>query len=297
MATKSEVDKIYKSLNEEQLQIVAEKMVDGNHSAFKWIKLLRKVALLDKYGDAYRAKQSYIWKIVLAVLVAIASIIAALVSEVYYIFTITAVAIGILIKVILDKNKIRDLDVSNHLRLLLMPLLAILREDIHKNGKISIKAILAPSAPEEYKIKDIPSSGSNYPKVNESHYKIPRIILNTILIDGTSLLLTLTEFMRKRDITKRNPRGKIKNKKKYKLKQVAIIKLQFKKSIYQLKEEGNISKDIIFAENETSYIFKVKITEITRGLQHCVPPKRVIKTIGSVYKLVQPIGKEVAGVE
>ncbi len=297
MASRSAVDKIYKSLNEEQQDIIAQKTLDGRHTAVKWLRTFRKLALLDKLGDSYRADQSYMWKIVGAITVGMISFFAAMGSENYFIFIVTAACIGAIIKVLYDRKKIKKLDLSNHLRLFLMPLLTILREDVSKNKRLSIQATLKEADSEEYKIKEIPFEGKGYPKINELHYKIPRIILSTTLIDNTALLLTTTDFVRKRNITKKNPRGKIKYKTKFKVKQVVIVKLQFKKSIYQLKEDISIPENIIFAENDEAFIFKAKVAEVARDVEHCMKPNKVLKAVGSIYKLVKPIGKEVEGVE
>lgn len=297
MAKKAQVDKIFDTLSEEQHKIIDEKIIDGRHTANKWLRTLKKLAILDKHVDSYLVHPSYGWKIGIGIAVAIIFFFAAFISEVYYLLILPAIAIGVIYKTVTDRNKIKKLDLSNHFRLFLMPLLSILKEDIHTSARISISAVLKKADQDEYKIKDVPNRNDGYPKIQEKHYKVPRISFNSIFIDNTSLLLTLTDLVRKRDITKRNPRGKIKRKIKYKVKQVGIVKVQFKKSIYQLKAEVPTPENIVMAENENAYVFKAKVSEITTDLEHRMNPNKILKAIGHIYNLVQPIGKEVEGVE
>ena len=296
MAEKAEVFKLFKSLDEEQTQIVELKKIEAAHTANAWLNLLGQVASLDKAGDKYRAYPNITWQIIVCVIVILISIFLAIGTGNPYILILTAIAIGIIVKLSLDQSKINKLDLSNHLRKVIMPLISILKEDISRKSKIYLKASFEKHDTAEYKVNEIPA-GKKYPKIVESHFKIPRIQLKTTLVDSTQIQLDYSDLVRKKDITKKNPRGKIKNKVKYKIKHLVLIKLYYSNGVYHKLENIDLPADVIYTSKEQSHCFKTKLSEVTTDKEHCLPTKKILAAIARIYKCVQPIGKTTAGME
>ncbi|UZR92419.1 hypothetical protein [Chondrinema litorale] len=291
MADTKNVFQQLKSLDPEQTQIVETKKIDGTHTAQYWLNLLRKIAILDKDGDKVRLNSSLSIKMIVSGIVAFFSIFVAIGTQIPYILIITALAVGLAIKFGIDNKKVKKLDLSNHLRSFLMPFLSIIKEDIPKKSKVQIKASFEESDQQEYIVDQKQGNNKGYPKIKETYFKIPRLEFKATLIDGTQIHLEYTDFVRKRNVTKRNPRGKIKHKVKYKIKHLVQIKLFFHNGIYNVGGSLDLPKNIAYTTKGQTHCFKTKLVEIVPDEMDCMPTKKVLAAIAGIYKRVQPVGK------
>lgn len=124
---------------------------------------------------------------------------------------------GVVIAVVIASRIFKSFDVPNEVRLYLKPLLFHLTEDCKSSQPVSIQMELSPLEKRANQVtKSQPYSQGAYHKVVDYTYKRCLVRLNMRLYDGNRLRVTLQETLKKSVRTKRNPRGKIKTKTKYK---------------------------------------------------------------------------------
>ena len=156
---------------------------------------------------------------------------------------IVVFAIALTIYLTLRKN-----NVPNLLREFLVPLLAVLRQDVPAREPLHLDLDLTGLSDEKQTeppshAKDY-SRTSGYPKIRETYYADPWLFGTTQFVDGARVKWEITDRVRKRKITKRNPRGKIKTKHKYKTKRRIDVRLQAPATHYALDGNKGVGSDV-----------------------------------------------------
>jgi hypothetical protein len=110
------------------------------------------------------------------------------------------------------------------------PLLAILREDMAPGAPVTLRLDLRGGTLDQKRVSRqvLPSpSGRGAPQITESRYEDAWLAGTAELADGSRLELAIVDQIRKRDITRRNRRGKLKTKAKYKVKACVDVQVAF----------------------------------------------------------------------
>lgn len=111
----------------------------------------------------------------------------------------------------------------------LIPILAILREEVKPNTQISLELDLKPRIKSKHKNVRHFKPRQNITAQQSTDYHIPKLNLQARLVDGTSFHLKLSDTIARQKTTKVNARRKRKVKRKYKVKTIANLQLKFSK--------------------------------------------------------------------
>lgn len=206
----------YKQLGAEQREIVRAKHFSGKLNIPALIDLLVPLAHFDESGDRSRHALrrlffgSCVATVFSVVLVGMSGGAAA-------VLPVPLAAAGLAIGSGLRYRRLRDLDLSNNLRQVVVPLLAVLREEVDPQTPITLELDLrAPTARQKLVDETQPRSERGYFRVIDRFYKDAWMTAEAELISGARLGWTIVDQILEQTKTKRNARGKTKTKTKYK---------------------------------------------------------------------------------
>ncbi len=243
--------KLYGKLNAEQKKLVQEKKIETSMKAKKWLEFLRQIAFFDRLRDQAHRK--------LKTGAIIVGIIDLIMLGGVFSYSIVAAVLFVLLLIffiflIIRFKKIKNIDISNNLRLFVVPLLVALKEEIDPNTKVFIKMDLT-DALHSTKLKDtILPQGKRYPKITTFMYNNPWFEVRAQLNDKTILQWDIEDIIRHRKIRKISASGKLKFKEKFKVKHIISMKLLFSKDLYTIKSRENIE----YADQGEYHMIKLK---------------------------------------
>lgn len=278
--------KVYRSLDAEQKRILANKQVDLNRPVADLLALLKPIASCDRVAD--KARTPLGCTIALSIVVTIVLIIVAanIDSGVLFIGGLLAggaVAIGSLFLFLWT----RKIDVSNNMREFVLPALAVLKEDFDPKTPVHVRLDLrSPTSTEKRKSESEPYKHGVYYKVIDSIYVDPWMTFDGVLSDGTKLSWSITDTIRERKKTKKNPRGKIKTKTKYRKQTEVEVEVGMKKKVYAL---GRVEGEIEAGDKRDI----VRMTHRVRSDSiDPISPRALIDAVAGVYRNARPATKE-----
>jgi len=277
----SEAHRIYKSLSTEQLEVLAKKKLDARYKIKDWLDLLQKVAIYDRFADA-RRKSLFGWSVGLYIASAILPVIFMATSLLFLLF-IPVITLVVAITYSIKVSNLKKKDLNNGMRNFLVPWLVALHEEAGKNAYAKIKMSLDNPINKDYLMDEFKSKESGYPKITTQIYFYPWLDGEVTFPDGTQIDWKCEQTIRKRRIVKRNPRGKIKTKTKYKIKHSVVAKVQMPVSVYSLKPE---TKADIFMKEGEFFVFKSKLKSISTDLEETSQINTLLQLIAKAYQSV-----------
>ncbi|MCP4040555.1 MAG: hypothetical protein GY731_01190 [Gammaproteobacteria bacterium] len=240
--------KAYQGLDPRQRRLLGHKLISGNYTPKLWLKMFKGPAVFDLYGDAARKFSGWLAVGGLIVLVLFlffgATLLDALGLGGGYMPLLGLLA-GVVILCGIMYFVFKGKDLPNNLRDFVYPLIKIIGEDMKPDVPLHISLNLRGGMDKE-KRKDERNQSegtSRYPKILEQHYLDPWFSGSARLADGTSLKWRVVDRIRARKITKRNHRGKIKVKHKYKIQRRMEVIIGIRQDRYQTTK-GSLPKDV-----------------------------------------------------
>jgi hypothetical protein len=216
--------KSYGSLNDQQKQFLREKQIDAEFPTDTWIAFLKGVASYDQHGDSLRKAIGWI---------------AAIGIIVGFFGAIFAESVAMLLFVMLGLIALafyfilRKVDVPNTLREFVLPFITLIREDVAPDDTVHMQLDLRGGTKDDKK-----KSTENFEhlgrKIQQNFYNDSWMQGDTKLADGTALQWEIYDYIRERQITKRNPRGKTKTKTKYKVRRTFDVRVGLRGDEYAL---------------------------------------------------------------
>lgn len=215
----------YKQLGAEQREILRAKQFSGKLTVPALIDLLVPLAHFDESGDRSRRR---VRRLFLGTCVAtVASVVLVLMSGgAAVVLPMPFAAAGLAIGAGLRYRRLRHLDLSNNLRQVVVPLLAVLREEVDPQMQIALELDLrAPTARQKLVDESQPRSERGYFRVADRFYKDAWMTGEAELVSGARLGWSIVDQILEQTKTKRNARGKTKTKTKYKRRTDLSVKL------------------------------------------------------------------------
>ena len=155
--------KAYMALNTLQRRLLKEKQLTGNYSLPDWLNLLGGLVSYDEHGDKLRRFSGIVF---------LAMIVPVFFSIVYP--TLLLITIPIWLASGLLWLLTRKLDLSNHLRLFIMPLITLLGDDLKPGQTLNLRMDLRGGTKEGKKTdKRRPYNRGVYYKIVETLYQDP----------------------------------------------------------------------------------------------------------------------------
>jgi hypothetical protein len=274
--------KAYRSLTAEQKRALRDKKLDLNRPVGPLLEFLKPLAACDAMSDKVRTKLGCTFG--LAIVATIALAIASINRGWPLFATILLLAVVV---VMLGSGYLwrwtRSIDVSNNFRQFMLPVLTVLREDIDPAYPVHVKLDLtAPTAPVKKRGESAPYKQGAYYKIIDKTYVDDWMSVDALLVDGTKLSWRVSDSIRERSKTKRNPRGKHKTKTKYKKKSDIEVSMGLRKKTYALAAtEGEVSND----EKRN----RVKVSrEVVSASLDPIDPRALLDLVADVFRTTRP---------
>ena len=282
-----------RTLSPDQRDVLAKKKIDGEFTAVQLLALLRPLAEFDGMNDRTRGKT--IWIIVLSVVAAIATLfflveINALIGWVVIGLLLSAVAVLIAIEVRLGK-----LDVSNNVRQIALPFLAVLREDTPRDSSLQVRIDLTKAMDKsKKKEKRPPYKRGRYHKIVDTLYQDPWFAGSAQLADGSRLRWEVEDDVVHSQCSKRNARGKYKSKSKYTKRSLLHVTVSLPLRNYQFGEIGKVqgTRSAVSA-NDKRTVVKLSRKLKSRSLEP-FHVSELVNLVSAAYRPVSPANKEAA---
>jgi len=289
--------KLYRALSPPQKKIIRDKWIEFTMPPEMWLQFLKELARFDKEGDASRKAVG--WTAGIAFIAAFLSIfvlpvgmeLGGPVGQLLVLLPLAAVGLGILALIVFFALK--RIDIANNLRLFVAPLIAILREEMDPKEKLALTMDFR-GGNHKSKIQDETKHDPGrfrYPKIKETHYLDPWFDGRAQLADGGILEWHVVDRIRKREITKKTPRGKIKSKTKYKGKRLMDVRLGLRQKEYGLARGDQAAGDgsqvrVAVREGESRNLFKLRRVKIFTALDSVVDLDEFLDLLATAYRQV-----------
>lgn len=274
---------LYRSLDTEQKRILREKQVDLNRPVDELLKLLTPLASCDTVADKARTPLGCTFAL---------AIVATIALCVAMPWPALAIPLLLVAAIVLVTGFLffwtRRVDLSNNLRQFVIPVLTLFREDIDSRQPFHVKLDLRPPLAKEKKTgESAPYKRGAYHKVIDSTYVDHWMTAEGVLREGTRLWWSITDSIRERRKTKKNPRGKYKSKTKYTKKTKIEVEVGLQKSSYEL--HGNAGDRVKAGDKRNA----VQIARRQRADSlDSIPPRALIDIITGVYQHARRVRKE-----
>lgn len=274
--------KAYRSLTAEQKRTLREKRLEMNRPIGPLLEFLKPLGACDAMADKVRTKLGCTFG--LGIVVAIVLVI--LFSNLGW-GPLTLVAMAAFVAVLVGAGVLwgwtRGIDVSNNFRQFALPVLTVLREDFDPESPVHISVDLSSATSAAKKTGEgAPYKHGAYYKIIDSTYVDPWMSLDGVLVDGTKLKWSVTDKIRERKKTKRNPRGKIKTKTKYKKKSEIEVAMGLRKKTYEMTAtEGQMSGD------EKRHSVKLEREVVSASLDP-IDPRALLDLVADVFRSAAP---------
>jgi hypothetical protein len=276
------VFKAYRSLSAEQKRTLREKRLRMNRPAAELLSFLRPLAACDALSDKARTKLGCTFGLLIvgtiaAVIVGFHDGWSAIPFLILFGVLAPTIGFGYL------WTWTRGIDVSNNFRQFAVPVLTVLRDDFDPAHPVHLELDLtSPTIPAKKRGESAPYKKGAYYKVVDTTYVDAWMSLEGVLVDGTKLSWRVSDSIRERTKTKRNPRGKIKTKTRYKKKSEIEVSMGLKKKTYALASTvGEVSGD------EKRHTVRVSREVVTASLDP-IDPRALLDLVADVFRNTRP---------
>jgi hypothetical protein len=280
--------KAYNSLNGEQKSVLRDKKISASHTPAEWIAMLGALARYDREGDSSRKVAG--WGIAIGIIGALVGGIVTGSLVVLGIFLIITIAS------ILLYRSLKSADLSNSLREFVLPLLALMREDMNPDAPLHLTVSFKRSLAEENQKSSRKLPGGR--DITQNMYKNGWMEGEGVLADGSTLGWSIVDLIRERKITKRNPRGKLKMKTKYKVRRIIDMRVGLRREDYTLEGakgtiDGRVAR-VNVKEGEKRNVLKVRRVIETSSVDPTLDVKDFIDPLAAAFRrasLTNPEGR------
>ena len=234
----------YRSLNEEQKRALRDKKLQLNRPIGEVLELLKPLAACDTMADKVRTKLGCSFGV--GIVLTIAAIIYAFNAWTLPVILLVAVVLVLTVVFGWFWTWTRKIDVSNNFRGFMLPVLAVLQEDIDPAHPVRLDLDLSSPTDESKKRATSPEyKRGSYYKIIDTTYVDDWMTFDARLVDGTKLSWNVSDKIRERKKTKKNPRGKIKTKTKYAKKTDLQVSMGLLKKEYAIEGAATSSRSVI----------------------------------------------------
>jgi hypothetical protein len=272
----------YRSLNEEQKRALRDKKIRLNRPIGELLEFFKPLAACDTMADKVRTKLGCTFAV--GIVLTIGALIFAANAWTLPVTLLVIVVAVLTIALGFFWSWTRKIDVSNNFRGFMIPVLTVLREDIDPAHPVQLAIDLtSPTAPSKKKSTSPEYKHGAYYKIIDSTYVDDWMTFDARLVDGTKLSWHVTDTIRERKKTKKNPRGKIKTKTKYAKKTDLEVSMGLLKKAYAV--DGT-------AGGEVTSDDKRNVVELQRRVRTAsldpIDPRVLIDLVAQVFRSTRP---------
>ena len=207
------------------------RVVDAALPPEEWLATLAELDAHDRAVAARRARAKRRFWLVLGLglgLVALGFAVGPVfAAAVFVLWLIAVLALGA------QRSRLARGDLPDLLSHTIVPLVALLREDIEPRTPLRLALDVRPCVRDEtYVSATEPYKKGIYHKVVDTFHVQPWLLAELTLIDGSQVAIAATDHVRRRKQTKRNPRGKIKTKTKIAVKTDLRVTVRLRNEVW-----------------------------------------------------------------
>ncbi len=301
------IRRAYRALDSKQKVFLKEKRIEKTLTIKEWQRFLKGLARYDKINDECRAGAirtlslattlAVLLTILAAVFIVIRPTTLEQVGFILLMAFFASVTIGGLLLVLFNaiySRKYKRYDLINHLRKFILPILLVLKEDAHAKTPVQLmldfnKGNTKDKLLDQKDIKDEPP----YIRLKEKTYRHQWAEAAIQLNDATNIQWKGYDDLKEVLDTRRRSSGRVKTKRKFKVKHWVDMRIVFQKEMYQLKNKVQAAE--IMTETSDKYIFKLKVKQKYRvgrypdGNENAISTNLFLAAIAQAYQQVEPI--------
>ncbi|AJQ92763.1 hypothetical protein [Gynuella sunshinyii] len=272
-----------KTVTKEDLKRFYHTLLDQHHYSgeYRIEDWLRRFRYLQAQGRK-RAKLAKM-SIYLLVAIVVIGVVAVIQSWPIIPLMVGLLVLDIVFLIAMSKHQ----KLFDRLRQTLLPFLAVLQQDSHPDQPLSMELDLRGFDQVSKRVRHT-AAGKQYPKVEESLFQDPWCQGQLTLCDNSVLSWQVQEIVRQRKIRKKNARGKIKFKTKYKCRTRLEFSLSFKHNRYQLND-GAAKLQVRQGERRT-VLKSRQVLPITQQPGMPLPFRELLLGVSNLFKCLEPQG-------
>ena len=257
------------------------RILEGEYPIDEWIERVQFMAEQDETIDWQKkwAKRGMVWSLVALFFSLFLSLIE---------FTLPLMLIVLLVSIAF--LILRRMDVPNRLKVTILPMLMILREDAAPKGKLRLRVDLTGAERDAKQLDEETLIDTSRKRVVQTRFFDPWLQGSLLLCDGTQLKWEVSEVLRRRKIRKSTVR-KTKFKTKYKVKTQVDLSLTVKRDRYQVETSSKPGSPQLKKQGERKSVLRYR-----RGLAISTNPDEefdlngFLYTISTAYQCLKPLG-------
>lgn len=275
------------TLSPAQRQALRSKHIEGEFSAVELLELLRPLAEFDGMND--RARGKTVWIIVLLVIAIVITLFVGIELNAAVAYGIIGVLTLIAVALLAMELRLRNLDVSNNLRRIALPFLAVLREDTPRDAPLNVRIDLTkPTSKAKMVEKRAPYKRGRYHSIVDTLYQDQWFSGSAKLADNSRLRWEVVDDVVHRHCSKRNARGKTKWKSKYSKRSQLNVTVSLPLQNYQFGElKTNTGTRAAVSSNDKRTVVKLSRKLKSRSLNP-FDVTQLIDLVSSAYRPVSP---------
>jgi hypothetical protein len=266
-----------KGLSKAAETAVRKRRVFGRLRLSRWLKILRELARYDEAGELLRARN--LKRAVASACILVLTIVLMLLflgpKESFVVFVLMAVcailASASLTYALISRGRLKNLDLADDFRTVLIPFLTAIREDVASRDKVRLNLDFGgPSEGKVVRQGDLPGKGKK--RIHETVYSDPWCSLEAPLAAGNHITLDITNTYVCHDVRWSNPRGK--SKRKIKWKKLVLVRAAMSPDAGRFRFEPSAAKEMAGHE-------PLKLKNRIEGEAAALKAKHKFKSVGS----------------
>ena len=232
--TSRKVFSIYRTLNRDQVRFVIDKVIEGSHTADDWLSRLNRIAFMDLVGDETR-EQAGSLSVNFGILTVVTLVLTIFRPVLFFLPLGFLIIFAYFFSLYISLLKI---DISNHMRIFLVPLIGILKEQIPESAEIYLKLDFSKAVGKEKLTVTDEAGGDKQTRFYRHHWMDGKVTLN----DGITVKWSIED-----EIIRRNSRLMEKAEKMkfsdYEIRHLLKMHLSASTDLFTPADESVILKD------------------------------------------------------
>jgi hypothetical protein len=273
-------------LSNAEREAIDAKVVAGAYPMAVLLEKLRALSEFDRLSDKFRGKMLFV--LPLLIFAFVASLFALSFTKwMFLLASILLLTCGVLG---VATFKLHKLDISNNVRGVALPFLAIVKQDVPAAQRIQVRLDLALPTDPRKQVETLPEySRGRYYKIIDTLFADPWFEGTARLADGTLLRWMIEDQVRESKRTKRNRRGKYKTKTRhYKRSEISVV-VSLPSKRYVVRELDAPGQSVEIQRGPKRCTIKLKRKLKLKSLEP-IDPRLLIDAIALAYRSATPAG-------
>ncbi len=271
--TSRKVFSIYRTLDRDQIRFVIDKVIEGNHTTEEWLNRLNRIAFMDLLGDETR-EQAGRFSMAFAVLTIIMTFLTILRPVLFFLPIGFLIIFAYFFSLYMSLLKI---DISNHMRLFLVPMIEEIREKMNEGANVYLKMDFSSAVTKEKLLETADNEKNKSVKTFRHHWIDGELTLK----DGNILEWEIEDRVqqRKSSLADKTERMKFKD---YEISHLLKMKITASNDTFRpLDDHLKVENGQIFIplENESN----------STSLEQGMDPAVFMNLLDEAYSKIQPV--------